>query len=653
MSHPSRPTVIAVNQVAFDVFLEDLGANVVASSSFNLHEAYYPHEIWGSLSLYQAITDGYLLINDGSQLLNTAQSQRFIEIGLSHAVINTGTSLDQQIPKFSGTTGKVVVPSAITINGSDQLNMGGARILNVGAPTVSSDAVNKAYVDGLMNGQDWKESVQAATTGPITLFDSQTIDGVAVVAGQRVLVKDQANPIDNGIYVVVEDGYWTRSTDLIVGNGAAGVVVVAEAGTANADRGFICINNIGSDVVGTDGLTFTYHFNSSLATIAPLDVDTAAAAVGTSSRAAREDHKHDIATASAGAIAIGDVSSEGSALSLARSDHTHAVASAAPVAVGTANSEGVATTFSRSDHVHDVPFSAVQNALSEADGYISVNGQVISNVATPVLGGDAANKAYVDGYVSSMLSSTLTNIAPLDVDAGPASVGTGLYAAREDHKHDVLTAAPTVGIGGGNLEGTSNALARADHNHALRELGGADLTLGSIADGQMVYRDGYTLKGGTRLYAPSATDPVTPAPTGGDRYYNTTLNLWMFYDSSRSKWLSEETFEISVGRNGATNAGTYYRGPDSRVLSATSGWLAPFNGTVIGLAYTRSDTDAATFEVTADGTNVATVASSAVEGRNNALNGDFAQDVVLACRNAAAGNDTSNVIASIRIKWRA
>jgi hypothetical protein len=51
-------------------------------------------------------------------------------------------------------------------------------------------------------------------------------------------------------------------------------------------------------------------------------------------------------------------------------------------------------------------------------------------------------------------------------------------------------------------------------------------------------------------YASSATDPTTPAPVDGDRYYNTNLEMWMFYSGSRSKWLSIETATFQFGRNG-------------------------------------------------------------------------------------------------------
>lgn len=67
-------------------------------------------------------------------------------------------------------------------------------------------------VNTIVTGQKWKEPVRVATTGNITLSGTQTIDGVSVVAGDRVLVKNQTNASANGIYVVAS-GAWTRATD--------------------------------------------------------------------------------------------------------------------------------------------------------------------------------------------------------------------------------------------------------------------------------------------------------------------------------------------------------------------------------------------------------------------------------------------------------
>lgn len=71
----------------------------------------------------------------------------------------------------------------------------------------------QAYTDATTQGLDVKLSVRTATDADITLEDVQTVAGVLLVAGDRVLVKNQATASENGIYVVVDGAAWTRATD--------------------------------------------------------------------------------------------------------------------------------------------------------------------------------------------------------------------------------------------------------------------------------------------------------------------------------------------------------------------------------------------------------------------------------------------------------
>jgi hypothetical protein len=87
-------------------------------------------------------------------------------------------------------------------------------------------------------------------------------------------------------------------------------------------------------------------------------------------------------------------------------------------------------------------------------------------------------------------------------------------------------------------------------------------------------------------------------------------------------------------------------------MSATLGWYAIRSGTIVSLGYTRTDSDSATFSIAEDGIIIASVASSAVGGRDVTLNADFTFNKVLAALNQAGGNTTSDVIAYIRVKWR-
>ena len=141
-------------------------------------------------------------------------------------------------------------------NGTGTVDVNSARITSLGTPTQGTDAATKDYVDAARSGLDVKQSVRAATTGPITRSNTQTIDGVALVVGDRVLVKDQATASENGVYVVA-NGAWTRATDFDEPyEVTAGVFFFIEEGTVNADNGFVITSN-NPLVVGTDPLIFS------------------------------------------------------------------------------------------------------------------------------------------------------------------------------------------------------------------------------------------------------------------------------------------------------------------------------------------------------------------------------------------------------------
>ncbi|BAQ92445.1 phage-related tail fiber protein [uncultured Mediterranean phage uvMED] len=129
------------------------------------------------------------------------------------------------------------------------------KITNLADPTADADAANKGYVDGVAQGLDIKDSVVATTTANITISGTQTIDGVSLSAGNRVLVKDQSTQTENGIYICAA-GSWSRADDLAAGGDAAGAFVFVEQGTVNAENGFVCTSNKGSAVVGTNNLVF-------------------------------------------------------------------------------------------------------------------------------------------------------------------------------------------------------------------------------------------------------------------------------------------------------------------------------------------------------------------------------------------------------------
>jgi len=134
----------------------------------------------------------------------------------------------------------------------------------VATPTDAAHIANKGYVDAARQGLDVKQSVRVGTTAAINLASDleagDVIDGVTLVAGDRVLVKNQNTASENGIYVAVASGAASRSSDANgtadTGELKAGTFTFVEEGTVNSDKGFVVSTN-GTITVGSTSITWT------------------------------------------------------------------------------------------------------------------------------------------------------------------------------------------------------------------------------------------------------------------------------------------------------------------------------------------------------------------------------------------------------------
>lgn len=138
-------------------------------------------------------------------------------------------------------------------------SMGGFKLTNLGTPTSATDGATKGYVDALTAGLSWKDSVRVATTvnGALaTAYENgDTIDGITLATSDRILIKNQTAPEENGIYTVNASGAPTRATDMDAWTEVPAAAVFVEVGTANADSGWVCTSDQGG-TLNTTAITF-------------------------------------------------------------------------------------------------------------------------------------------------------------------------------------------------------------------------------------------------------------------------------------------------------------------------------------------------------------------------------------------------------------
>ena len=184
------------------------------------------------------------------------------------------------------------------------------KITGLADPTNAQDAATKAYVDAARSGLDVKQSVRAATTAAVLLAsgleNGDTVDGVTLATGDRVLVKNQGTASENGIYVVQSSGAAVRATDFDgTGEVSGGAFTFVEEGTENADSGWVVTSN-GAITVGTDAIAFAQFSGAGQITAGTGLTKTGNTinAIGTADRITANGDSIDIASTYAGQSSI-------------------------------------------------------------------------------------------------------------------------------------------------------------------------------------------------------------------------------------------------------------------------------------------------------------------------------------------------------------
>lgn len=219
----------------------------------------------------QAVYNAYVAINQTVGQSLTVNNSLTIDEDNHQLRTDYQISIKNTSDTTNSSNGSLVVDGGVAIQKklrvtdtvffNNGLNMNNTKITNIQTPSDPLDAANKAYVDLVKQGLYVKDSVKAATQTAGNLLNSfdngSVVDGYTLQTGDRILVKDQLDPIENGIYIVGASGAPQRSLDLQDGSSASGVFVFIQSGILNVSLGFICNSESGDDIIGTNTLSFT------------------------------------------------------------------------------------------------------------------------------------------------------------------------------------------------------------------------------------------------------------------------------------------------------------------------------------------------------------------------------------------------------------
>lgn len=254
------------------ITVDNTGANVVVNLALtgalvNTALGYTPYDGSTNPNGYQTTNAAITLSGDA-----TGTGATGIAVTLAASGVPAGTyksvTVDAKGRVTAGTNPTTLAEYGITDalstatggNVSGNLTfVSGAKVTGLPTPTVASDAATKDYVDqqvtAIATGVSWKQNVRAASTGPLALTAIQSVDGVSLAAGDRVLYKDATDQTLNGVYVVAA-GAWTRATDVDTGAEIQGMAVLVIAGTTNALTQWVNTNS-GTITIGTTNITYT------------------------------------------------------------------------------------------------------------------------------------------------------------------------------------------------------------------------------------------------------------------------------------------------------------------------------------------------------------------------------------------------------------
>jgi hypothetical protein len=299
--------------------------------------------------------------------------------------------------------------------------IGGNYITGLNDPIQSNGAATKNYVDGMIGPTVWKAPCRLATTilENLSLSGLPIIDGIQTIIGNRILVKNQTNGIDNGYYVV-SSGSWSRTSDMPNGRKVAGYTTIVQEGSDNEDTAWFCINDEDSDTVGTNILVFS-KFSSYDIAGAGLSKSGSILNVNTDNSTIYVDTNNDLSLTNT-TVTAGTYGSS-TQVSSFNVDSQGRITNAQNTNIQDASSlqKGLVTTSAQT-------FSGIKT-------FTEIHTDYLSGLLTPVGNSDAANKSYVDAVASGINWTEpvrVISVVQLDLSTGGLLTIDGVILTTDD-----------------------------------------------------------------------------------------------------------------------------------------------------------------------------------------------------------------------------
>ena len=196
-----------------------------------------------------------------NSLSSNAQTQLDGKLTASNNLSDIGTASTARTNLGLGT---------IATQASSNVAVTGGSITGIGSPSSNSDVAIKSYVDDAVAGLRTRIIAECATTANVNLTNGleagDTIDGVTLVAGDRVLVKDQSTATENGLYLAVSSGSASRDPEHDTIAELSGGMVVVNQGTANDNKIFLCTTDSDGSI-GSTNITYVVITPSNTGTV--------------------------------------------------------------------------------------------------------------------------------------------------------------------------------------------------------------------------------------------------------------------------------------------------------------------------------------------------------------------------------------------------